>query len=334
MNIWQIQLRYDPLPPLLAAETPYIPYFTRRDLLDEPVGPIHEIWDWPEPRKIARKQTQDGSWKYSGSKKEVYPPHHYPLVETWRQFRFLIDQYEFSREHPAANAAAEYLFSCQTEEGDIRGMIGNQYATYYTGAILALWIKAGYQDDERVEKGMTWLLSMRQNDGGWTVPILTAGLSWDEQIQLTSQYADPIQPDKTQPSSHNWTGMVLRAFAAHPRYRLSHEARQAADLLKTRFFQKDCYSSYQSADYWLKFDYPYWWNHLLAALDSISMIDPSSEDQYTRQALDWFAENQQADGLWKTSYAPSKAKANNQKTYEKRLWISLAICRVLKRILG
>jgi len=69
--------------------------------------------------------------------------------------------------------AAEYIFSFQTPEGDIRGFIGNQYATYYTGYILALLIQAGYVDDPRVEKGMQWLLEMRQNDGGWTVPILT-----------------------------------------------------------------------------------------------------------------------------------------------------------------
>ncbi len=322
MNNWQAQLHYDPLPLLLAAENPCIPYFTHRDLLNESVGPIHEIWNLPAPQRIVKKQIQDGSWKYRGSKKEVYPPHHYPLVETWKQFRFLIDQYEFTREHPAAKAAAEFLFSCQTDEGDIRGMIGNQYATYYTGAILSLLIKAGYQADERVEKGMAWLLSMRQKDGGWTIPILTAALSWDEQIKLTSQYADPVRLDRNQPFSHNWTGMVLRAFAAHPHYRSTTEAIKAANLLKTRFFQKDCYSSYQSADYWLKFDYPFWWNHLLAALDSISLIDPTCNDEYMKQAITWFIEHQQEDGLW------------NTKTYEKRLWIGLAICRVLKRLLG
>jgi len=331
MSNWQQHLRYDPLSPLLSSNHPCISYFTRRDLLDEVVGPISDIWALPEPQKILRKQREDGSWDCPGKKQDVYPPHHYSLVETWKQFLVLVGKYEFTIEHPVARTAAEYLLSCQTDEGDIRGMIGNQYATYYTGAILSLLIQAGYQDEERVEKGMTWLLSMRQDDGGWTIPILTADLPWKKQLELTGQYAEPIQPDRGQPFSHNWTGMVLRAFAVHPRYRTSNAARQAARLLKTRFFQADCYSSYQSADYWVKLDYPYWWNHLLAALDSISMIEPDPDDRDIRLALDWFVENQQDDGLWKTSYV-TKTEREDAKTQEKRWWISLAICRVMKRI--
>lgn len=77
-----------------------------------------------------------------------------------------MEQYGFNREHPQAQKAAEFLFSCQTEAGDIRGMLANQYATYYTGAILSLLIQAGYEDDPRVEKAFQWLLHMRQDDGG------------------------------------------------------------------------------------------------------------------------------------------------------------------------
>jgi hypothetical protein len=332
MSNWQHRLRFDPIAPLLASDSTAIHYFARRDLLGQPVGLIREVWELPETRKLIQKQKADGSWNYKGAKKGVYPAHHYSLIETWRRFRLLIDQYEFTREHPAARAAAEYLFSCQTDEGDIRGMIANQYATYYTGAILSLLIKAGYQDDPRVEKGMTWLLSMRQDDGGWSVPILTVDLPWAERIRLTGQYAEPIpldQSGRARPSSHTATGMVLRAFAAHPRYRGTDEARRAANLLRTRFFQKDSYSSYQAASYWVKFDYPYWWNHLLAALDSVSMIELDENDEHVRQALDWFVENQQEDGLWKTSYAQTETK--NEGSGDKRLWISLAICRVLKR---
>ncbi len=332
MTNWQHRLRFDPVPPLLASNQTAIQYFTRRDLLGEPVVLIREVWELPEPCKLIQKQKADGSWDYKGVKKAVYPAHHYSLVETWRRFRCLIDQYEFTREQPVARAAAEYLFSCQADEGDLRGMIANQYATYYTGAILSLLTKAGYQDDPRVEKGMAWLLSMRQDDGGWSIPILTAEVSWAERIRLTSQYAEPIPLDRSgraKPSSHTATGMVLRAFAAHPRYRGTDEARRAAALLKARFFQKDAYSSYQAASYWVKFDYPYWWNHLLAALDSVSMIEPAGDDERVRQALDWFVENQQADGLWKTSYAQPESQSGAVR--EKRLWISLAICRVLKR---
>ena len=332
MNTWRQHLHVDPIPLLLTPDQPAVQYFTRRDLLGESVEPVATVWTLPEPRKLIKQQNADGSWTYRGKKQVIYPPHHYKLVETWKNFRIIVDQYEFRAEHPSAHTAAEYLLSCQTDEGDIRGMIGNQYATYYTGAMLALLIKVGYQNDPRVEKGMKWLLSMRQNDGGWTIPLLTANLTWAEQSRVTGEYAEPIQPDRTRPFSHNWTGMVLRAFAAHAYYRHSDEALKAANLLKTRFFQADCYSSYQSEDYWTRFDYPFWWNHLLSALDTLSVIGLSSSDEYIRQALDWLVENQQTNGLWKTLYA--RPEKENARVGVKRLWVSLAICRVLKRLLG
>ena len=69
----------------------------------------------------------------------------------------MIERYGMTRTHPQMERAADYIFSCQTEEGDIRGFLANQYATYYTGAIMALLIQAGYTDDPRIEKGFQWL---------------------------------------------------------------------------------------------------------------------------------------------------------------------------------
>jgi len=243
MAIWQKQLTHNPIPPLLASEDRALTYFTRRDLLGEEVPDISMVWELPEVINILKKQQPDGSWKYPGKKSpDCYPDHHYPLVETWKQFRFLIDKYQISKIHPELQKAAEYLFTCQTDAGDFRGFIGNQYATYYTGALLSLLIKAGYTDDPRIERGFRWLLSMRQDDGGWTIPILTANLSWDEQIKATSRKRPPIEPDSSKPFSHNWTGMILRAFAEDPKYRESEEALSAAKLLKSRFFKPDLYN--------------------------------------------------------------------------------------------
>jgi hypothetical protein len=140
-------------------------------------------------------------------------------------------RHRLRRPHPAARRAAEFLLSFQTDAGDIRGMIANQYATYYTGEILALLIRAGYGQDARVERGLRWLLAMRQDDGGWTVPLLTHRLARAEMYRLTTTHAAPLEPDRTKPFSHNWTDMALSAFAAHPRHRRSRAARAAGRLL-------------------------------------------------------------------------------------------------------
>jgi len=333
MRNWQRPLRYDPIPPLVSSTDKALEYFVKRDLLDENVGPIDQVWQLPEAQRMVKKQQADGSWKYPGKKTAAYPEHHYSLVETWKQFRLLVEQYEFNKEHPATRKASEFLFSCQTEDGDIRGIIGNQYATYYTGAIMSLLIKAGYGDDPRIEKGFRWLLSMRQNDGGWTVPLLTVGegLTRDEMIRLTSQHAEPLEPDRSRPFSHNWTGMVLRAFAAHEGYRNSEAARTAANLLKTRFFKEDVYSSYRDANHWVRFQYPFWWNNLVSALDSISLIGLSKDDEDVQNALNWLIENQEESGLWKLSYSEIHKAVENQRTREMQSWVSLAICRIFKR---
>ncbi|MGD1118118.1 MAG: prenyltransferase/squalene oxidase repeat-containing protein [Dehalococcoidales bacterium] len=328
MNHWQKQLRFDPTPLLLNSPDGAIPWFTRRDLLVEKVGPVSDVWDLPAPRKILRKQQADGAWQKPGSNPAVFPPHHYYLAATFRQFRLLVERFQLTKDHPAAARAAEFLFSCQTPEGDIRGFIGNQYATYYTGHVLALLIRANYENDARIEKGMQWLLAMRQDDGGWTIPILTIDYDKETWLKLTSTNLATVQADRTKPFSHNWTDMVLRAFAAHPLYRQSQEAKAAGSLLKSSFFQPDAYTSYQSPKYWTRF--LFWWPNLLSALDSLSLLGFTRDDPDIEKGLDWFVENQQRDGLWKLE----QDKTTKPAQQEERLWLSLNICRILQRYYG
>jgi hypothetical protein len=333
MDNWQRQPKFDPIAPLLSSGNEALRYFTSCDLLGDPVGPASRLWEFPEAQRILRKQLADGSWPRSGGEK--HPAINYHLIETWRNFRFLVEQYGFTREHPQARKAAEFLFSCQTGEGDIRGILANQYATYYTGAIMSLLIQAGYAGDPRIERGFKWLLAMRQDDGGWSIPLITNKFDRATQYRLTSQHAEPVQPDRSKPFSHNWTGMVLRSFAVHPEYRKSEAAKAAARLLASRFFQPDRYTSYKAASYWVRFEYPFWWNNLVSALDSVSLIGLTRDDEQIGKALAWLVGHQEEDGLWRVSYAkPDMPEKDTAKAREKRLWMSLAICRVLKRLSG
>lgn len=325
MTSWRKLLRIDPVPILLAAPNDAVVYFTKRDLLEEKVEPISTIWNQPEPQKILRKQQTDGSWKKSGNNPAVYPPNHDSLVETFKNFRILVERYGFNKDHPSLTKAAEFLFTFQTKDGDIRGFIGNQYATYYTGYVLALLIKAGYATGPRIEKGFQWLLSMRQDDGGWTIPLLTHDYDKAGWLKLTSTLMPPLEPDRTQPFSHNWTDMILRAFTVHPRYRRLKEAKAAGALLKSSFFQRDNYPSLPAAKYWTRFIH--WWPNLLTALDSLAWLGFTQDDPDIKKGLDWFIANQQSDGLWKLD----QNKAVKPRDIEERLWLGLAVGRMLKR---
>jgi hypothetical protein len=322
---WQTILRVDPLPALLNSNNKAIVYFARRDLLGEKVSPISYIWELPEAQKLLKRAQVDVRREKQPSANPVYPSYHHKLVDVFKTFRVLVERYAFTREHPVIPTLADFLFTCQAPEGDIRGFIGNQYATYYTGYILSLLIKAGYGDDPRVEKGMRWLLSVRQDDGGWTIPILTHKFDKNEMYRLTSQNMPTVEPDRTRPFSHNWTDMVLRAFAAHPVYRKSKEAKTAGALLKSSFFQRDNYSSYQSPKYWMRF--LFWWPNLLTALDSLYYLGFTRDDYDIKKGLDWFTQNQQPDGLWKLE-SDKEIKA---KDLQERQWLGLAVCRLFKR---
>jgi hypothetical protein len=325
MDLWNSIFKSDPINPLLASKNTAISYFTKCDLLGKDAGSIETIWNLPEVQKIIKKQQPKGSWK-SGSKAGLF--------ETWKQLRFLIDQYEINRTHPAVEKAVEFVFSCQSNEGDFRGILANQYAPYYTGALLYLLIKAGYQDDPRVEQGMQWLLKMRQDDGGWVIG--SPGMidyKWKDVCRLTSQWTDEPEKrfDRTRPFSAAGTGMAIRAFAVHPKYRQSEAAQKAAALLKSKFLQKDNWSWYEHPDNWVRFQYPYWWNHLLSALDALSLMGLPKEDPDIKKSLQWFIDNQCCDGLWNTSYSRIHKSSKNSKTSEIRLWISLSICRIFQR---
>ena len=45
--------------------------------------------------------------------------------------------------------------------------------------------------------------------------------------------------------------IVVRALAAHRRYRRSPDTRRAAELLKSRFFCRDAYPDRAAPSYWL-----------------------------------------------------------------------------------
>jgi hypothetical protein len=322
---WSGNLKYNPIEHLLSSKNPAIIYFTKRDLLDEIAGPINEIWELPEVLKIFKKQKKDGSFN---------PVSKHPLLETWRNLRFLVEQYGLNKQHPAIIQAAEFVFSWQSLEGDIRGILGNQYAPYYTGAILYLLIKAGYEKDKRVEKAIQWLIDMRQNDGGWVIG--SPGLinhSWKNMCAITERMdIEPVKDfDKSKPFSAAGTGMVIRAFSVHPKYKDSEYAIKAAERLKSKFFKKDNWTWYQHPDNWVRFQFPYWWNNLVAAMDSISLIGLAKEDEDIKIALQWFVDNQQKDGLWKVSYSKIHKSSGNEKENEMQLWITLNICRIFKR---
>ena len=325
MDNWRKQLKFDPLPPILSSENDALFYFTQRDLLDEKVEPVQSLWHLREVERILDKQLDDGAWKYPGGGKEhSRATEDYNQLETFRILGQLVEKCGLNKKHPAIKRAANYLFSRQTEEGDFRGIYGNQYTPNYSAAIMELLIKAGYDKDPRIKRGFRWLMSIRQSDGGWAIPLSTVGARWD----VETMGGDTVEPDLSKPFSHMVTGVVLRAFAAHEEYRKSKEAMVAGKLLASRFFRKDTYPGRQTADFWTRFSYPFWFTDLLSALDSLSLMGFARDDSQVKKALEWFIAKQQENGVWQLSLLRGGTDR------DLGLWVSQAICRVFKRLYG
>jgi hypothetical protein len=332
---WSNRLRYNPINALLDSNNDVIKYYTKRDLLDVRVEPIETIWIKKEPLQILRKLQAGGYWKSRSQNSAKAPAMNYNLFETFKNLSKLVEMYEFNRSKSDIERIAEYIFSCQTSEGDIRGIIGNQYAPYYTGLIIYLLIKVGFVNDKRILHAFKWLLKMRQDDGGWVIgsPGCFGDYSKSEKKILTTHDVETKKDfDKSKPFAHSGTGMVIKAFAIHPFYKESPEAKIAADLIKSHFFKQDNYNSYKAADNWLNFKYPFFWTDLISALDSVTMISNDSNDPQVEKAISWLIDNQMKSGLWKHSYSKIHKYVQNSKTYEIQLWVTLSICRILKRL--
>jgi hypothetical protein len=323
MKSWLNQLRYNPLPLLLDSQNQAINYFARKDLLDEKTVAQPDFTAIPAVNKLLRHQHSNGSWRYPADKGEQQS--NYDQLETYRNLGILAEKYGFTRSNSAIEKAAKFLFTFQTPAGDFRGIYGNQYSPNYTAGIMEILIKCGYADDVHISKGFEWLLYMRQRDGGWAIPLRTRKIKMD----TASLTADTAETDKNMPFSHMVTGVVLRAFAAHPHYRKSGEARKAAELLASRLFMKDNYPTDRGAvEYWFKFTYPFWFTDLISALDSLSCLGFSPAQQQIHGALDWFRENQQPDGGWKLKALKQASDSDTD------LWLNLAVCRIFKRFYG
>jgi hypothetical protein len=318
--MWLKELSYNPIDCLINSNNPAIMYFTRRDLLDEILPEVDYLWDLPVAARLINKQQEDGSWKYPGGKKKLRSTENYNQLETFRQLGELVEKYGFTIKHPSIDRAAEYLFNFQTEEGDFRGIYGNQYATTYTGAIMELLIKAGYVDDDRIEKGFQWMIKSRQDDGGWAIPFRTLNMNYTDAMK----FPDTLQSDPSKPFSHLTTGIVLRTFAAHPIYRKSPEANLAGKLLMSRFFHRDKYTDRQDKKFWESVSFPFWFTNIVSSLDSLYYLGFGREELQIQSALHWLVEKQESDGIFNLKLLLTRDK-------DLKYWITLIICRIFKK---
>jgi hypothetical protein len=290
--------------------------FTKQFLIGEEVD-IEELWILPRVKRILKNQQSNGSWIYPNKKATLRSPTNYNQYQTYKTIAELVEFYGLNKKHDAIRKAAEYLFSFQTKEGEFRGMYGNQYSPNYSASITEFLIKAGY-DDARIAKSLSWLLGMRQDDGGWAIPLRTR----NKGLEALSE-KDTIEPNKTKPYSHLITGIVLRPFSLMSSYR--RKAKDAGILLADRVFTRDKYSDRRGVEYWTKFTFPYHWTDILSTIDTLTLLGINDHPKIT-EILHWFENHRQENGIYDVSVmAGAKYK-------DVKYWMTLQYLNVLKRL--
>lgn len=300
---------------LLNSNNTAIRLITKRDLLGEEVD-IERLWTLPQVKKVLKKQQPNGSWVYPNKQAILRSPTNYNQYQTYKTVAELVEFYGFTNKHDSVKNAANFLFSFQTPKGEFRGMYGNQYSPNYSASITEFLIKAGYTGN-RIKRSLQWLLEMRQDDGGWAIPLRTR----NEKLDALHK-KDTIEPDKTKPFSHLVTGIVLRPFSLLSGYRM--KVKDVGMLLADRIFTRDKYSDRRGVEYWTKFTYPYHWTDILSTIDTLTLLGITHHPKITKIKR-WFKKQQNEDGTYRVKVMAGA------RYRDVKYWITLQYLKVLRR---
>lgn len=316
---WLKQLNHNPVIPLLNNSSKCLELKICSELFDQKVN-FQSCWNSQEVIRIIKKQRPEGFWNYPQNRTKTNPAN-LDQYHTYRNLGMLVEMYKLDRSHPSVQKAAKYFFSVQTAQGDFRGIYNKQYTPNYTAGIAELLIKAGYTEDKRVIMALEWLLTFRQNDGGWALPFRTKNFN----IDVTYNYQETIEPDFGQPSSYMITGVVLRAFSEHHNYNERQEIKDAGELVSRHIFNRDTYADRQDKKYWTQFVYPFCYSDLISVLDSLSKLGFSPTLPNIQRGLKWFVDKQLETGLWDLKITRGQDKEMIQK------YLDVAICNIFKQ---
>lgn len=336
---WRARLASDPIPRLLREGAPSVLARVRRDLIDDSEAPTpDEVAEYPEVKSLVKKIEKDGSFTPRASDKELGSAKFALCLATIRALDRLADLGLRAAGDSAIakplTKVADFILSSQESDGSIGDLALSDnpkgrtkvVALHFQGWALSALCRAGFEADARIEKGFQYLLSLRQDDGGWA----WRGVRTDSAAR---------------PSSHLITGMVLRAFASSKDRRGSREARRAAELLATRFLQPDRYEDRKAPSYWEILTEPRFYTDVLDALDTITSIGLGKENSGVRTAEAYLRGRQAKDGLWypgtpvkgdsALSRSPAKASTKNSKDPKEvieAIGLTLRVLVVLRKI--
>lgn len=342
---WKSLLKADPTTWLLEESNPSARYLTLRDIFEyskshpDVVRSKEAIASSIIVTKIFQKQSKLGNWE---STTNLYTPKY---KSTYWQI-MILGVLGLSKDDPRVRKACDLILRYQLEEGGFSTHVAGRAAEEYhilkrkgktlgdfkswtaekireheysclTGNIVSALLRLGYTHDARVERALSWLVSIQNRDGGWLCPY------WKAHIRDVH-------------SCFYGTICALEAFSeAEMTSNATRKAtEQAAEfLLMHRLFKADHHNFQIINRHWLKLSFPSFYGYdILRGLLVLGKLGYGA-DERCNDAIALLLSKQNTRGRWILESTPtSRMHASLETKGKESKWITLNALRALKWI--
>lgn len=332
MGNWKSVLKADPIDWLLEKNNPSVRYFALSELLDKPQSNLEvqtakkEIVLTGVVPKIMAKQSNDGYWE---APEKFYTAKYKGTV--WQLI--ILAELAADGNDERIKKACEFILanSQDRKSGGFSAWLsvrlgGGRYSGVLpclTGNIVWSLIRLGFLDDERVKRGIEWIVKYQRFDDGEAWPPRV----WPYK-KATSCFGKH--------SCHMGVVKSLKALAEIPTDKRSKEATETVEkgveyMLKHQIHKRSHDLSRVSKPGWLRFGFPLMYQtDVLEVLGILTKL--GYKDERMKEAVNLVVSKQNEQGMWKLENTfNGRFQVSIEKKGSSSKWITLNALRVLKR---
>ncbi len=335
MSDWKSFLKADPTNWLLEKDNPSVRYFALSQILDKPRSSSEvqeakkEIMVGGVVPNILAKQNDSGYWE---APDKFYTAKYKGTV--WQLI--ILAELAADGQDSRVKKACEFIIenSQDRKSGGFSAWLsvkvgGGRYSGVLpclTGNMVWSLIRLGFLDDQRVKRGIDWIVKYQRFDDGEAYPPKI----WPYE-KATSCFGKH--------SCHMGVVKALKALSEIPAEKRSAGVigtieRGVEYMLKHHIYKRSHNLSKVSKPGWLRLGFPLMYQtdvlEILGILTSLGCKDPRMQE-----AIDWVLSKQDENGMWKLENTfNGRFQTSIERKGDRSKWITLNALRALKNFYG